>query len=102
MNSIISEIYKIILAPISTEKTNKMADKCNRLSFKVATWANKLQIQNAIEKLFAVKVEQVSTINCKGKTRNFRQRKGKKSDWKKAIVKLQSGQDINIAKYINQ
>lgn len=102
MNFILSDLYKVILAPLSTEKTDKMSDKYNRLTFKVATWANKVQIKHAIEKLFSVNVEQVATINMQGKTRNFKQRKGKKSDWKKAVVKLSSGQDINIAEYIKQ
>ena len=54
MSSMILDMYKIILAPLSTEKTNMMSDKYNRLAFKVATWANKVQIQQAIEKLFNV------------------------------------------------
>ena len=102
MSAIISEMYKVILAPLTTEKTNKMSDKYNRLVFKVATWANKVQIKNAIEGLFKVKVEQVATINVYGKTKMFKQRKGKKSDWKKAIVRIQKGQDIKILEFINQ
>ena len=99
---VLLDIYKIILAPLSTEKTNKMSDSYNRLAFKVATWANKMQIKEAIEKLFNVNVKQVATINVRGKKRIFKQRHGKKSDWKKAIVKLQSGQDINIADFIKK
>ena len=102
MNAVISEMYKVILAPLTTEKTNKMSDKYNRLVFKVATWANKVQIKNAIEGLFKVKVEQVATINVYGKTKMFKQRKGKKSDWKKAIVRIQKDQDIKILEFINQ
>lgn len=102
MSAVISEMYKVILAPLTTEKTNKMSDKYNRLVFKVATWANKVQIKNAIEGLFKVKVEQVATINVYGKTKMFKQRKGKKSDWKKAIVRIQKGQDIKILEFINQ
>ncbi|MGI9214443.1 MAG: 50S ribosomal protein L23 [Gammaproteobacteria bacterium] len=102
MSAVISEMYKVILAPLTTEKTNKMSDKYNRLVFKVATWANKVQIKNAIEGLFKVKVEQVATINMYGKTKMFKQRIGKKSDWKKAIVRIQKGQDIKILEFINQ
>lgn len=100
MSSMILDMYKVILAPLNTEKTNKMSDRYNRLVFKVATWANKMQIKQAVEKLFNVNVQQVSTINVLGKTRVFKQRQGKKSDWKKAIVRLESGQDINIADFI--
>ena len=94
------DLYKVVLASLGTEKTNKMSDQHNRLSFKVANWANKPQIKEAIEKLFNVNVEKVSTINVFGKTRMFKQRKGKKSNWKKAIVRLQSGQDINMTKFV--
>lgn len=99
---LILDMYKIILAPLSTEKTNRMSDKHNRLAFKVATWANKVQIKDAIEKLFSVNVTEVATSNVRGKKRIFKQRQGKRSDWKKAIVRLQSGQDINIADFINK
>lgn len=102
MNPLFSEVYKIILAPLTTEKTNKMSDKYNRLVFKVANWANKMQIRNAVETLFKVKVEEVATINVLGKTKIFKQRKGKKSNWKKAIVKIQKGQDIKILDFIKQ
>ncbi len=100
MSLVAIDLYKILLKPISTEKTNKMADRYNRISFKVATWANKMQIKQAVEKLFNVNVKQISTVNIYGKSRTFKQRRGKKSDWKKAIVRLQSGQDINITEFI--
>ena len=93
-------IYKILLKPLSTEKTNKMADRYNRIAFKVATWANKMQVKQAVEKLFNVSVQQVNIINMYGKTRTFKQRLGKRSDWKKAIIKLPLGQDIKIAEFI--
>ena len=94
------DIYKILLKPLSTEKANKNADRYNRLAFKVATWSNKMQIKQAVEKLFNVKVEQVTTTNVSGKVKLFKQRRGKKSDWTKAIVKIQKGQDINITEFI--
>lgn len=94
------DFYKILLKPINTEKTNKIADSCNGVAFKVATWANKVQIKQAVEKIFNVNVSQVNTANMYGKTKTFKQRRGKKSDWKKAIVTLQKGQDINITEFI--
>ena len=94
------EIYKTILAPLTTEKTNKMTDKHNRFSFKVATWANKMQIKRAIEQIFKVNVLQVAVINVRGKMKKFRQQQGKKSNWKKAIIKLQAGQDISITDFV--
>ena len=95
-----TEIYKILLKPLSTEKSNRMADKYNRVSFKVATWANKAQIKQVVEQLFNVNVQQVNIVNVIGKIKSFKQQKGKRSDWKKASVRLQPGQDIKIAEFI--
>lgn len=102
MRANVSEMYKVIVAPLSTEKANNMSDRYNRLVFKVAAWANKAQIKTAVENIFSVKVLEVATLNVKGKLKKFKQQQNKKSDWKKAVVKLQSGQDIRIAEYINQ
>lgn len=98
--NLVTEIYKILLKPLSTEKSNKMADKDNRVSFKVATWANKAQVKQAVEQLFNVNVKQVNIINVIGKIKSFKQQKGKRSDWKKASIRLQPGQDIKIAEFI--
>lgn len=100
MNQVVSEIYKVILAPLLTEKTNHMSDRYNKLVFKVAHWANKVQIKNAIESLFNVKVEKVATLNISGKVKIFKQRKYKKSNWKKAIVMLPKGQDIKVLEFV--
>ena len=64
---------------------------------KVDTTATKLEIKQAVEELFEVKVAQVRVMNVKGKTKRFGQRFGKRSDWRKAYVKLAEGQDINFA-----
>jgi large subunit ribosomal protein L23 len=100
MSSKLLEIYKVILSPLNTEKTNKMTDRYNRFSFKVATWANKMQIKQAVESIFKVNVLQVAVVNVRGKMKMFKQQQGKKSNWKKAVVKLESGQDINITDFI--
>lgn len=81
----------IIIKPILTEKS--YAGVANKVyTFKVAKSANKIEIKNAIEELFDVKVERVNTLNVKGKkrTQNTRQGRtvGKTSDYKKAVVKL--------------
>ena len=94
------DLYKVLLKPLTTEKNNQMADRYNRVVFKVATWANKVQIKQAVEKVFNVSVKHVNVINVFGKIKSFKQRRGKKSDWKKAIIKLQTGQDIKIAEFI--
>ncbi|WP_313752682.1 50S ribosomal protein L23, partial [Mixta calida] len=65
--------------------------------FKVATDATKLEIKKAVEGLFGVKVENVSTVNVLGKTKRTARGLGKRNDWKKAIVSLQPGQDLDFS-----
>ncbi len=87
----------VIIAPLLTEETwARMAD--NRYSFRVALGANKVQIRKAVEELFKVKVEKVWTANRKGKPRRERlnQLHGRTSQWKKATVRLASGDRIDI------
>ena len=72
------------------------ADKNNQHAFKVIPCAKKQEIKKAVEKLFDVKVAAVNTINMKGKCKRFGQRTGKRSDWKKAIVTLEAGHDIDF------
>lgn len=90
-------IYKILLGPVVSEKAAAIGDASNQIVFKVATDASKLEIKNAIQALFDKKVEQVRVLNVKGKTKRTRHGLGKKSDWKKAYVRLEQGQDIDFA-----
>ena len=77
----------IIIAPVVTEKSvTLMADK--KYTFKVDKNANKIQIANAVEKIFGVKVAKVNTISMKGAKRRMGRFEGYRSDWKKAIVTL--------------
>jgi large subunit ribosomal protein L23 len=66
------------------------------VTFRVALDANKIEIKQAIEGLFNVKVKAVNTIRVEGKTKMFRGRKGRRSDFKKAIVSLVEGQRIDV------
>lgn len=80
----------IIMKPIITERS--MADaEVKKFTFKVDKRANKIEIKNAVEKIFDVKVEKVSTMNMKGKLKRTGRFVGRRSDWKKAIVKLTPG-----------
>lgn len=90
-------LLKVLLAPIVSEKSVAAADSGNQFAFKVAKDATKPEIKAAVELLFEVNVEKVQVINVKGKTKRFGQRMGKRPDWKKAFVRLASGQDINFA-----
>ncbi len=77
----------IIVRPIITENSMEgIADR--KYTFRVANFANKIEIKNAVEKLFNVKVEKVNTISVKGKKKRMGRSEGYTSDWKKAIVTL--------------
>lgn len=94
MNTV--RMHKIILGPVVSEKSTRVAEKRNQAVFKVAKDAQKPEIKQAIEKLFNVKVEGVQTLNMKGKTKRFGQSIGRRSDWKKAYVTLAEGQEIDF------
>ena len=74
----------------------RVADNQRQFVFKVMPNATKPEIKQAVELLFNVKVEQVQTLRVQGKSKNFSRTKGKRADWKKAYVKLQTGFDINF------
>ena len=79
--------YDIIFKPVVTERSMEgMTEK--KYTFKVDKRANKTQIKQAIEEIFGVKVERVSTMNMTGKVKRMGKFVGKRSDWKKAIIKL--------------
>jgi len=65
--------------------------------FKVATDATKLEIKKAVESLFSVKVERVTTLNVLGKSKRTARGLGKRNDWKKAVISLQPGQDLDFS-----
>ena len=75
----------IILKPVITERSTDMLP-AGKYTFKVATDANKIEIANAVEKLFNVEVTKVNTISVRGRTKRVGRYTGKTSAWKKAIV----------------
>lgn len=93
------DIYlaSVIQAPVISEKSTTAADQNNQFVFKVKKNATKLQIKKAVELMFKVEVESVRVLNVKGKIKRFGRTLGKRSDWKKAYVKLQSGHNIELA-----
>ena len=86
----------IIIRPIITEKTMKLMDADNKITFEVAKGTNKIQVRQAVEEIFGVKVEKVNILNCKPKTKRMGKYVGKTSAVRKAVVKLPEGQDINL------
>jgi large subunit ribosomal protein L23 len=89
-------LLTIIKAPLITEKSSMLASNLNQVAFKVSLDANKSEIKKAVESLFDVKVKSVNTSISKGKTKRNRFGKYKRSDYKKAIVALQEGSQIQF------
>ena len=87
--------YDIILSPVITEKAT-IASEQSKVTFRVAPHATKPQIKEAVEKLFDVKVKNVNTLTRKGKVRFFRNKRGQKSDSKRAIITLEEGHKIDV------
>jgi len=87
--------YDLLLAPMITEKSTRGSEH-NQITFKVPLSATKPEIRLAVEKLFKVKVTAVNTIRQYGKVKRFRGVVGKRDDFKKAIVTLAEGQNIDI------
>jgi large subunit ribosomal protein L23 len=89
-------LYKILLSPRVTEKSARVGDEGNQYVFHVVKDANKAEIKGAVEMLFDVNVTSLQVVNVKGKTKSFKFRSGKRNDWKKAYVRLQEGQHIDL------
>jgi large subunit ribosomal protein L23 len=88
--------YQVIRRPLITEKGMQSNEEHNTVVFQVDPRANKLQIKQAVEVLFQVKVLEVNTLNMQGKKKRVRMREGKKPDWKKAYVTLREGDTITF------
>ena len=89
-------LHRIILAPVVSEKSTRALESGNRVVFRVLKDAEKPEIKTAVEKLFSVKVLDVTTTRVKGKSKGGQKSPGKRSDWKKAYVKLAQGQTIDF------
>ena len=94
----------IIFRPILSEKGSFLSETQNKYVFEVNKKSNKLEIKQAIEEKFAVKIKKVATMNFKGKSKNMTiksnghvlRTRGNRSSWKKAIVTLEKGSTIDI------
>jgi large subunit ribosomal protein L23 len=90
------DIYKVIKKPHITEKGSLQKERNNQITFQVDRKANKVEIRQAVETLLKAKVLEVKTMNMEGKKRRLGKTMGKKPDWKKAIVKLAPGENIEF------
>jgi large subunit ribosomal protein L23 len=90
-------LMNVVLAPVVSEKSTRVADKNRQYVFRVADSATKPEVKAAIELLFKTKVRSVTVSNVKGKAKRFGRFVGRRRNWKKAYVRLATGQEINFA-----
>ncbi|MCG8037250.1 MAG: 50S ribosomal protein L23 [Candidatus Thiodiazotropha taylori] len=90
-------LMNVLLSPLVSEKSSIVADQNDQYTFRVTKDATKREIAKAVEKLFEVEVERVQVVNVKGKQKRFGAVNGKRSDWKKAYVRLKAGSEIDFA-----
>ena len=88
------DIYEVIKGPHITEKATLLKEKYRQVVFKVDPRATKIDIKRAVETIFKTKVVKVRTMNVRGKKKRFGRIEGKKPDWKKAIVTIAPGEDL--------
>ena len=91
-----SDARQIIIMPLVSEKNSNLRVDQNKYVFRVEIKANKLQIKNAVEELFKVKVEEVTTMRMHGKPKRLGRFEGRRPDWKKAVVRLKKGETIEL------
>ena len=89
------QLMSVLIAPHVTEKTSLAMQNHNQYAFRVRRQATKIDIKQAVELMFGVKVEGVQVVNEPGKVRRFGRIQGRTQDWKKAYVSLQQGQTID-------
>jgi large subunit ribosomal protein L23 len=88
------KLTEVIRRPITTEKTTVIREEGLTLVFQVANGANKIDIRRAVEQLFGSKVDSVRTSLVHGKVKRQGKYSGRRSDWKKAYVKLREGEKL--------
>ncbi len=91
-----SNARDIIVRPIITEKSMRLQDTDNKVTFEVRKGSNKTEVKIAVEEIFNVKVESVNIMNCRPRTKRVGKYVGQTSAVRKAIVKVAAGQKINL------
>ena len=94
MNAV--NVFEVLRAPRVSEKTARLQEVSNQYVFEIAKDATKADVKAAVEQLFEVNVKAVNVVNVKGKSRAFRNRAGRRGDWRKAYVTLADGQSIDV------
>ena len=94
-NNVTAKMYDTLTRPVITEKS-MLSSENGKVTFMVSLWANKDEVKAAVQSIFSVTVTKVNTICMNGKTKVFRGHKGQRSDYKKAVVTLAEGQNIDV------
>lgn len=89
-------LHDLIRRPVTTEKTTLQKEAANQVTFEVDKRANRVEIKQAVEKVFNTKVAEVNTLTVKGKKKRVGRHLGKRKDWKKAVVTLMPGERIDF------
>lgn len=89
------EARDILIKPIVTEKSTALMEE-RKATFRVPLSATKIQIRQAVEQIFKVKVQAVNTMRYEGKMKRLGRTQGRRSDWKKAVVTLKPGETIEL------
>lgn len=89
------DLNDILIEPVLSEKATTLREQ-GKYVFRVASDASKIQIKDAVAKLFNVKVVNCTTINVRGKEKRVRGKPGKTASWKKAIIRLAPGETIKV------
>lgn len=89
-------IHDVIVRPLVTEKSHDQLDRLGAYTFVVAKDANKIEIAQAVEKAFNVKVTDVRTMRYAGKAKRMGKHQGRRPSWKKAVVTLAQGDSIEL------
>ncbi|NNJ94912.1 MAG: 50S ribosomal protein L23 [Halobacteria archaeon] len=90
------KLMNVLLAPVVSEKSSRLADANRQFVFKVMKSATKPEVKKAVELMFDVKVDNVQISNMRGKVKAHGRSIGRRSDWKKAYVTLSEGHDIDF------
>jgi large subunit ribosomal protein L23 len=93
-------LYSVLLAPIVSEKSTMIGEKNEQVAFRVKHDATKPEVKAAVELLFKVQVDSVQILNQKGKSKRFGRYEGRRSNVRKAYVRLKPGQEINFAQEV--
>jgi large subunit ribosomal protein L23 len=91
-----TDVQEIIRRPILTERSNLLRERENKYTFEVHPDATKTDVKRAVEEIFGTRVTAVNLMNVTGKPRRVRVVRGKRRNWKKAVVTIEPGQTISF------